>query len=140
MIVTDLTTQRFLIDIKPMGAVRMTRNGKWMNESALRYLAYKKDIGWQIRTQMCEMDVMKSALAVKATFILPIPQSWSKKKQISAIGTYHTSKPDIDNLVKGLFDALNGVLWEDDNRVVDMKAEKIYGEKPGIKLEVKELF
>jgi Holliday junction resolvase RusA-like endonuclease len=118
----------------------MTRNGKWVNESALRYLAYKKDIGWQIRTQMCEMDTMKSALSVRATFVMPILKSWSKKKQVGAIETYHTSKPDIDNLVKGLFDALNGVLWEDDNRVVDMKAIKIYGEKPGIKLEVKELF
>ena len=36
-----------------------------------------------------------------------------------------TTRPDIDNLVKNVLDALNGVAWEDDNQVAVLYAIKV---------------
>lgn len=57
----------------------------------------------------------------------PIPKSWSKKKKASA--GYVTKKPDIDNIVKAVFDGLNGVAWTDDAMVASVEAEKHYTDK-----------
>ena len=47
-------------------------------------------------------------------------------------------KPDIDNYIKALFDAMNGIIFTDDARVVKLHAEKCYGE-PHIYLHIKGL-
>lgn len=50
---------------------------------------------------------------------------------------YKTTKPDIDNLMKNLFDVCNGIVWIDDARIVEIEhIEKIYGKVPRIELEV----
>lgn len=69
---------------------------------------------------------------------LPIPQSWPKRKQAAALaGTeYPTKKPDADNVIKAIFDALNGVVWHDDTRVVDMVVRKRYAAVPGVTKEI----
>lgn len=47
------------------------------------------------------------------------------------------SKPDIDNYVKGLIDKLVTLRFiERDELVVDLRARKFFGERPGIQIEV----
>ncbi|MED4453083.1 RusA family crossover junction endodeoxyribonuclease [Metabacillus fastidiosus] len=55
------------------------------------------------------------------------------------IGEYHTKKPDTDNLVKGVFDALNKLVWQDDNQVAKVTAVESYGEVPGMEIVINEL-
>lgn len=128
----------YKIDIQPMGSVRMTQRGKFVNKSAQRYLAYKDEIKRQI-SQQVRVEVLAHPVEVETVFYMPIPQSWSKKKQAAAIDQPHKSKPDIDNILKGLFDSLNGLIWKDDNLVSKVTATKVYGEHPGIKVTVKEI-
>ena len=46
-----------------------------------------------------------------------------------SVKTVHKiTKPDIDNLIKAILDAGNGVLWHDDNQVVSVNAAKRYSE------------
>jgi Holliday junction resolvase RusA-like endonuclease len=73
------------------------------------------------------------------TFYMPIPASLSRKKQLELIGKFHTKKPDIDNIIKGLFDAINGLCWKDDNQVCRLTASKVYDEDPRIEFEVIEI-
>jgi Holliday junction resolvase RusA-like endonuclease len=40
-----------------------------------------------------------------SAFFLP-PKSWSKRKQLAAIGTLHRQKPDRDNVDKAVLDCL----------------------------------
>jgi Holliday junction resolvase RusA-like endonuclease len=65
-------------------------------------------------------------------FIMPIPASWSKKQRTLALAGAmpHVTKPDLDNLVKLIKDALNGVFWLDDKQVFSVIAAKYYGEIP----------
>lgn len=56
------------------------------------------------------------------------PASWSMKKQVQAVkGLIHpTSKPDIDNVLKAICDALNETVWKDDKQVVQCTMRKMY--------------
>lgn len=39
---------------------------------------------------------------------------------------YPTTKPDIDNYVKAIFDSANNILWKDDSQVVSLIVRKNY--------------
>ena len=49
----------------------------------------------------------------------------------SSAPPYPASRPDTTKLVRALEDALKGVLWRDDDRVVEQWAAKVYGEPAG---------
>lgn len=130
---------KLVYDVVPMGAVRMTGRGKFVKSNAQRYLAYKEEICWQTRQQMKNKEPITGPIEVNVLFLMPIPKSWSKKKKVEAIEQYHTKRPDTDNLIKGLFDSLNNIVWKDDNQVCKIFARKIYSENPGIEIEINEL-
>ncbi len=127
------------LPVTPMGAVRMTQRGKYINAAAQRYLAYKSHIQLLAKQQLKGDFFPSGPLEARITFFMPIPKSWSKKKKEDAVFSYHTKKPDADNLVKGVFDALNKIVWQDDNQIAKVTALKIYSEKTGIEVSIREL-
>ncbi len=52
---------------------------------------------------------------------------------------YPTVRPDIDNLVKLITDAGNGLLYLDDSQIVILNAKKLYGPQDKIVIEITEL-
>lgn len=128
----------FTVDIAPMGAVRMTQRGKFKDAAAQRYRSYKQVIGLQARKHCSEP--LSQPIEAEIHFFHPIPASWSKKRQEAArVGeTMPVVKPDIDNCVKGVFDALNKIAWNDDNQVVSLVTHKHYSDKPRIVIKLKE--
>ena len=72
--------------------------------------------------------------------VVPIAQSWPKKRQAAAreLREWPTRKPDFDNFQKCV-DGLNMVVWIDDGQIVRSTFEKRYGEKPGMWIRVKPL-
>ncbi|WP_419882767.1 RusA family crossover junction endodeoxyribonuclease [Peribacillus sp. B-H-3] len=69
----------------------------------------------------------------------PSLKSFSKKKKAAAeCGDLRpTTKPDVDNYVKGIKDALNKVIWQDDSQVVELHVSKWYSENPRVEVMVK---
>ena len=45
-------------------------------------------------------------------------------------------KPDLDNVVKAVLDALNGVVYRDDAQVVNLVATKRYATEPRVEVYV----
>jgi len=74
-------------------------------------------------------------IVLSALYVFPIPSSLTKK-EIEVIRNggivYKPTKPDLtDNLQKAFFDALQGILFTNDSRIVHIKeAMKIYGFTP----------
>lgn len=73
------------------------------------------------------------ALFVQITFYFARPKSHYGTGKNSGIlkpnvGNYHTSKPDVDNLIKFVLDALNGIFWKDDGCISHVISAKIYTE------------
>ena len=71
-------------------------------------------------------------------FVAP-PNSWSMKKKQEAVDgkIFPTSKPDIDNVIKGIFDAMNEIVWRDDKQVVCLSVVKSFAPTPKAVIEVK---
>ncbi len=68
-------------------------------------------------------------------FFLPRPKTLPKKV------VHHTKRPDLDNLVKAVMDALNGVVWRDDSQVVEKYACKyyVYEMRPHVTIDILEM-
>ena len=69
-----------------------------------------------------------------------IPKSFPKKRTIQAQEGYirPITRPDIDNIVKGVKDSLKGVIWKDDSQVVTLTAKKYYSDVPRIEVVIGE--
>ncbi len=67
------------------------------------------------------------------TFHLPRPQKPRSPWPIT--------RPDCENLVKGLADSWSGVLWVDDSQIVALEIRKVYARDgaPGVEVEVEAL-
>jgi Holliday junction resolvase RusA-like endonuclease len=52
---------------------------------------------------------------------LPIPTSWSRRKQAPAVtgDLLPTSRPDVDNYIKAGLDSLNEIVVRDDSQIVE---------------------
>ncbi|WP_258535684.1 RusA family crossover junction endodeoxyribonuclease [Bacillus sp. 03113] len=68
-------------------------------------------------------------------------KSFSKKKKAAAEkGELRPiTKPDVDNFIKGIKDALKSVIWKDDSQVVDLRVSKWYSETPRVEVVIKPL-
>ncbi len=87
---------------------------------------------------MAGREPLDGPLRVSITAAVPIPASWSQRKQRAASDgeLRPTGKPDLDNVLKAVFDGLNGVCWRDDVQIVECVASKRYGCTPGVALEI----
>src|SRR5687768_7463494 len=71
--------------------------------------------------------------AIDLTFYMPRPKAHFKKAgDVKPTAPQsHTSKPDLDNLVKAVMDSLNGLgIWLDDSQVYSLNADKQYCTRP----------
>lgn len=68
-------------------------------------------------------------IKVEATFVPPT--SWPSRKRTAAMEEcqLYTSKPDADNILKLVIDALNGLAWSDDKSVQIDGCWKRYGQE-----------
>lgn len=84
--------------------------------------------------------LLEGPLSIELNFYRPIPKSLSAKKaaQAEAGVIRPVSKPDVDNYVKGVKDALKGIIWKDDSQVTDLVARKWYGERPRVEVTIRE--
>lgn len=80
-------------------------------------------------------------VAVEIRAYYEIPQSDSKRQRERKLsGTIMPcKKPDIDNVVKAVLDAINGIAYEDDAQVVMISASKAYSERPRVDMCVSDV-
>lgn len=81
---------------------------------------------------------LEGPLRALCEFRVPIPSSKSKKAKAAMLAreVWPTGRPDLDNYVKFVKDALNGLVWGDDSQIVDLFATKVYAEQPGTVISV----
>lgn len=69
--------------------------------------------------------------------ILTVRFLLSKPKSVKRV--HPVVKPDLDNLLKAVKDALKGLAWHDDSQVCQSSESKEYSQSPGIWIGVREL-
>lgn len=135
---------RFEFDIEPVEQARprATRFGKGIRlYDPEKVKVYKQQLGYLARQAMQErgLDPFDGPLEVYMVFYRPVQASISKKERSRRLSGVHrpTVKPDLSNYIKALEDALNGILWVDDNLIISLEAKKFYAEQPHLIVEVK---
>ena len=131
----------FKINEEPVAKARpkFTRTGHAYTPKKTK--TYEEEVKFAFLSQTCEkMPVYPKdvPLIVEATFAKSVPKSYTKKKREACLSgdMLPTSKPDIDNYLKAVLDAINGLAFEDDSQIVTTIAEKIYAEEPYVEIKI----
>lgn len=126
---------------KPKGRPRFCKIGKFVR-------AYTppetEKAEYDLRSQAIRyrpQTPFQGAIALEARMFRGIPKSFSRKKaEMAEQGAIHpTTKPDADNYLKLLCDALNSIFWRDDSQVVSMTVSKHYSTNPRIEVRMEEI-
>lgn len=99
---------------------------------------YEDQLRLAAHNAMAGRPLLLGPLLMRVTASLPVPGSWSEKKRKECLtqAILPTKRPDLDNYIKIALDALNCVVFADDNQIVALTARKEYSAKPGIKIVV----
>ena len=79
------------------------------------------------------------ALEVSAIAYYQIPKNTKKSNKLLMLkgNMLPTKKPDIDNIMKVVLDALNGIAYHDDSQVCKVNFMKMYSEDPKLKILIR---
>ena len=95
--------------------------------------AYKASVQLAARQQY-QGETLEGPLSASVLFVMPRTKAWKPQER-----TPHTKTPDVDNLLKSTFDALNGTLWRDDRQIWVVTTRKVIAagdEQPHVKLTI----
>jgi Holliday junction resolvase RusA-like endonuclease len=83
---------------------------------------FKEVVAWHAKIKAMEVGLKEPCqdpIALEIVFQMGKPNG----------SRYHTKRPDLDNLVKSVKDALTGIIWKDDAQIIRLTAEKRYGQE-----------
>lgn len=132
----------FTIPGQPQGKGRpraTAHGGRARMYTPAKTASYEGLIAMVAGTAMGSQALLEGAAFVSLDIRCQVPASWSKKKQAQALaGEIHpTTKPDVDNVEKAVFDGLNGVVWKDDVQVIEVAKRKRYAAVPGVVVTIR---
>lgn len=121
---------------KPQGKARPRFDGR-----SGRTYTPKGTKEYEELVRSCYLRAHKNAclsgeITAEITAYFLVPKSVSKTKRAAMIAgkINPTSKPDADNIIKAVLDALNGYAYKDDSAVVKVTATKKYSEFPRVEV------
>jgi Holliday junction resolvase RusA-like endonuclease len=77
-------------------------------------------------------------MEIKSYFTIPKSASALKRIMMSTGQIRPVKRPDLDNLVKIIADALNTIAYDDDSQIVTAIAEKYYSYLPRVEVNIEE--
>ena len=120
-----------ILEVAPFAKPRMTQRDRWAKRQiVIDYFAFRDTVKQEIERLLAlqnNNDKNKSWEELDISFFIPMPKSWSKKKRSEMAGTPHKQRPDLDNYIKGLLDAL----LKEDCKVWRVSARKIWVDTKG---------
>lgn len=108
-----------------------TRHGKWRTFTPAATMQYEDKVIIIFRKVAPGHIPFNGPVSITITATFPIPTSkpkWWKDRARRGLEPASTC-PDLDNILKIICDALNGVAWGDDRQVWSASITKVYGER-----------
>lgn len=131
-------TLRFNLKPTPHQSFRRGRNG--VAYTPKKILDFKKDIARELSNQLNnDFEIIKAGTPIIVEYLhycFEFPKSTALKRRIE--GLQKTTKPDLlDNLNKAFIDALEGMVFEQDQNIVEVRdLKKFYGESNYIEIKL----
>jgi Holliday junction resolvase RusA-like endonuclease len=121
----DAVSTKIYIVPLAKGRPRMTRQGRVYTPQDTR--SFEADLRMRL-FDLFAGPPMRGAIGLICSFFVLKPKSVRR--------SWPSAKPDIDNYIKALFDAGNGIIWEDDAQIVSLHAKKAYAEARDARIEI----
>jgi Holliday junction resolvase RusA-like endonuclease len=136
----EMRTLKFIIPGEPKGKGRprfiKTTGGTYTPKDTASYenlvkvcFMEAKPKDWVVNDQMCSM-------CIRVYFGIPKSTSKKKRKDMMVHEIRPTKKPDLDNIIKIISDALNGIAYKDDSQIVGCYISKWYSNEPRVEVEI----
>lgn len=125
----------------PKGRPKFARRGAHVVAyTPEKTVSYENLVKMAATAAMAGRDPSAAPIYLTLELFLQIPASWSTKRRALAVAgeILPTKKPDADNVLKGIKDGCNGILWRDDAQVVRIGIAKLYAETPHARVSVSE--
>jgi Holliday junction resolvase RusA-like endonuclease len=128
-------------EVKAQGRPRFARMGKFVKAyDPADSRQNKQNIRAQVVAQHPVMIDRDQAILLHVQAYLQRPKAhYGKKGLKESAPMMHINRPDSDNIMKAIKDALSGVCWQEDCQVCDERIIKLYGEVPKTIITVREL-
>ena len=111
-------------DVAPCAKVRQTQSDRWKQRPCvMRYRAFADECR-RLKMELKDCDAV--------VFYIEMPKSWSSKVKSAFDGQPHRSRPDLDNLLGGLMDAI--MPGGDSHLSALHSVRKVWARKPGIEI------
>ena len=133
----------------PKGSMKIRRGGRGMTNDNSRTKSWQQYVEWEALKAMRESDLdpyRDQAMTVYIEFCITRPPSHYTRAGLvkKASAEWPQTKPDLDKLTRAVLDALEGVVYDNDSRVVCLAASKRYcdaDEEPGasVRVEVRDV-
>lgn len=136
---------QFTVLGNPIGKGRpkfSTVNGRAVAYTPAKTANYETLVRLSYQQQcMCKPYDKATQLRAKIIAYFPIPKSASKKARQKMLDheIRHIKKPDADNVIKAVLDALNGLAYYDDSQVCEIICGKYYSDEPRVEVMIREL-
>jgi Holliday junction resolvase RusA-like endonuclease len=123
------------------GRPKFARRGNFVStyspQKTVQYEAKVREAG---KAAMGSQEPLETPLSLYLYIRVPIPASTTKKvlQEIHAGRVKPIKRPDCDNVLKAVSDALNGVCYKDDSQIINIHCTKVYATIPGIDVCIKE--
>ena len=130
----------FVVPGEPVAKARARvalRGGKVHAYTPKRTEDYERAVA--LAAKAAAVTRLAGPVALDVVAVFEVPASWSRARREAAIGAPHTSRPDGDNIAKAVADALNGIAWDDDSQVAELRVVKVYGAVPCVRVTVRAL-
>ena len=132
---------RFTVNGEPVGKGRprfsRMANGRTITRTPEATVAYEQLVVCEYRKQCGSArfdDEDRISIKVVAYFAIPTSASKNKRRDMENGIIRPAKKPDADNILKIVCDALNTVAYKDDTQIVDAIVTKYYSDKPRIEV------
>lgn len=119
-----------------------TRSGGIRTYTPDKTVDFEERIRYAARAAMDRRGLMETPCRVEVEARFPLPKSARKVERLNVEAgrlVPHTVKPDADNVLKAILDALNGIVYADDRLAYDVRITKRYATEPGITVYVSEI-
>lgn len=112
----------------PWRPARVTRGGQHSYKPG-HVAAWQKTVRGYAALAM----VGKAKAAGPVRLLIQVARKASRKKDV---GGWSVTRPDLDNLAKAISDSCNGIVYDDDNQVANLEAEKFLAERDEVRVTV----
>ena len=138
---------RFRVQADPVaqGRPRLTTIGgvarAFDPKKSRQWKAFIKDVAMKAMADAGYDRPLQGPLCARMRFGFALPKS-SYRKKTPRLRSWHTKRPDIDNLIKGIFDACESVIYINDTCIVKVVVDKIecsQGEAPFVSVLFQEM-